>query len=313
MTFENLSKLTHATLLNDPFVSSFYDIVLEPARVKRGDLFVGNDPEAIREAVDRDAYAILSDRRVAILDDEIAWLRCDDIDRALLALLRYRVMQKDLDLCYCDEISIEILEQIAAKEQIRYLGSDLKANFQTLMHASPEQCIFSSDLALLEKIAPAYRQIENAPEMILRPLKSTLFHTTFYYRGKRFEQIRLPQIFLSRVENLLYFLERYEIRFDLHRIDYPTQFYPIFVSRNLTIKPFGTTPQAIIATDDKYHESVLDYIANTAPWARTVCISDLDRLKEIEFNFAIIDTTPHALMQRLQTYQIKEQVSLFQE
>ncbi len=333
MTFENFSRVTHATLLNEPCVSSFYDVVFDAARVKRGDLFVGNDPEAIKEALSRGAYAILSDQKVPIRDEEIAWLRCETIDDALTRLLRYRLMQEGGRFFHFDQTSIELMQKITHKAPLLFLSGDIRNDFSALYTATPETIVIGSDERMLQKIYPAYQILTAQDVQLIRPYRSTLFQSTFYHRGKLYENIKIPPLFLQRLSAVLHFLEAQGIDYHLQRCDFTPSLYPLFVNRNLQPQPFGSTPSAIVLTaHTALFEEIAGYMREKAPWA-TTCIlckeaglcpgtgekirynrlDEIKALKKIEFNFAIIEAGLPELLQTLKNLQTKEQLSLFQE
>jgi ferrochelatase len=331
MTFENFSRVTHAALLNEPFVSSFYDIVFDAAKVKRGDLFVSNDPQNIKEALERGAYAILSDTKVVIRDEEIAWLRCKSIDEALIGLLRYKLMEDEREFFYFDKTSVELMQKITHKPPLLYLSGDIKKDFQKLYHNSETSIVIGSDETLLQKIYPAYQTLDKSATEEIKPYKSTLFTSTFYLHGERFENIKLPPLFLPRLSLIIAFLQTKEIAYNLHKCDFTPSLYPIFINKNLEPQPFGSTPSTIVLTEhEALFEEIVSYIHTKAPWAATctLCksdapcpklgktiryqnLSEIKKLKEIEFNFAIIEGDLQKLLLTLKNLQTKEQLSLF--
>ncbi len=331
MTFENFTRLTQATLLNEPFLSSFYEIVFDPHKVKRGDLFVGNDKEAVKIALSRGAYAILSDRKLPVLDEEIAWLRTDSIDQSLISLLRYHIMEHELRFCYLDKISIALLQKIAPRERFVFLGNDLQSDFQQIMQASAEKIFISSDDRLLARIRPGYQECCSTEGPEIMPVKSTLFLSSFYVDNAYYENLKIPALFLPRLQNLLAFLQQEQITYDLHKCEFTPYFYPLFVNKALQVKPFGATPAVLIAARSQSAlPEILDYITTHAPWAKTCCflpvsstirvqtevyhyktLTELNRLKEIEFNFAIINDDLQQIVQSLKNLETDEQRSLF--
>ena len=331
MTFENFTRLTHATLLNEPFVSSFYNIVFDPHRVKRGDLFIGSETEDIKIALAHGAYAILSDRKLPILDEEIAWLRTENIEQVLISLLRYHIMEEELQFYYFDAVSAALLQKIASREHLIFLGADLQTNFQRIMQAPANVLFISSDERLLTKITPRYQTAETLERAPVTLTRSTLFLCTLYFEGTYYENLRLPALFLPRLQKLLSFLESVHIPFDLHKCDFTPYFYPIFVNKELQRKAFGTTPSVLIAVASAaLLDEAKEYIATHAPWAKRVCfipsdlsdetvtectryrdLSEIERLKEVEFNFAIINDSLQNIMQCLQNLENREQRTLF--
>ncbi len=334
MTFENLSKLTQATLINEPDITSFDAIAFEPEKVKRGDLFIGRESEKIKEALARGAYAILSDRKIPVYDDEVAWLRCDNIENALIGLLRYYLMQKALEFVCLDPISLALMHKIAAKENLVFLTEGITSNFHKIMDAPPHSIVIGSDETMIQKIYPAYTIIQSDPLQKIRPFKTTLFQSSFYYHEKLYENIKIPELFLPKLEKILEFLEEKGIAYDIGKCEYTPYFYPLFVTKKLQRKPFGTTPSTLIVTQStEYLGEIIRYIKEKSSWAKQICfvpkstvakcsdlplipyqkLSEISQLKEIEFNFAIISADLAQIVQTLKRLEKKEQLSLFQE
>ncbi|RUM64136.1 MAG: hypothetical protein DSZ05_07785 [Sulfurospirillum sp.] len=333
MTFENLTKLTQATLVNEPSIASFDAIVFEPERVKMGDLYIGNDPEKIKIALSRGAYAILSDQKIPVYDEEVAWLRCDHIESALIGLLRYYLMQKELEFLCLDPLSLALMQKIVHRDQIIFLDNRIESNFHKIMEAEQHHIIAGSDESFIRKIYPSYTitLAQNAPKIV--PFKTTLFQSSFYYKEQLFENIKLPELFFPKLENILAFLEQKGLSYDIGRCEYTPWFYPLFVTRQLQIKPFGSTPSTLVVTQtpDLLPE-ITAYMQQKASWSRQICflptdtgqqkcpdlqtvsyqkLSEITKLKEIEFNFAIIVADLTQIVQTLKNLSKKEQLSLF--
>lgn len=335
MTFENFAKLTQSTLRNEPYVSSFYDIVFDHTKVKRGDLFISNETETIKKALKRGAYAILSDQQVPMLDEEIAWFRCPDIPHAITAMLRYQLMERELRFFHFDRVTIALAQKIVPKGALLFLEGDIFEDYQKIMHADDTAIVLSHDETFLQKIYPNYSLFVPQHKEKLIPLKSTLFQSTLHYRERHFENLKIAELFLPKLENLLAFLEQCEIPFDLARCDHTPALTPLFVSRDLQIRPFGTTPSAIIVVDPDYadeatREEIVAWFRKRAAWAKICYLSrendlevssvisrnyqkltEIAKLKEVEFNFAIISAHLPQVEQVLKNIKIKEQPALF--
>ena len=335
MTFENLTKLTQATLINEPSIASFDAIVFKPEKVKMGDLFIGNDPNKIKTALSRGAYAILSDEKIPVYDEEVAWLRCDNIENALIGLLRYYLMPKKLDFVCLDPLSLTLMKKIVLRNQVVFLDEKIKSNFHKIMDAEEKMIIAGSDETFIRKIYPSYTlaSIQNSARIV--PFKTTLFQSSFYYKEQLFENIRLPELFFPEFEKVLAYLDNKKLFYDIYRCEYTPWFYPLFVTRQLQRKTFGSTPSTIIVTKDADTlQDITAYIQKKATWSRKVCLvphsaadvecagitrmpyqklSEITKLKEIEFNFAIIIADLVEIKQTLKRLEKKEQLSLFQE
>jgi ferrochelatase len=69
MRLENFLALTQATLINEPCVHSFENIVFEAHKVKRGDLFFAYEHENIKLAIVNGAYGVIFDKPTQISDN----------------------------------------------------------------------------------------------------------------------------------------------------------------------------------------------------------------------------------------------------
>ena len=94
MRLENVLALTNATVINDPFVKQFINIVLDVNRVKRGDLFIAFNELEIDAAIFNGAYGVLFDKPTQISDSEIAWIKVKNLEDALQRLVRFRLIEK---------------------------------------------------------------------------------------------------------------------------------------------------------------------------------------------------------------------------
>ncbi len=335
MTFENLAKLTHAKLVNEPAITSFEAIVFEPEKVKMGDLFIGRDPQQIKKALIRGAYAILSDRKIPVYDEEVGWLRCESIENALISLLRYYLSQKSLSFVCFDPVSVALMQKVAHRDRLVFLTEDIRKNFHRLMEAAPESIVIGSDENFIRQVYPAYTIIETPTKEEVSIFKTTLLQSSFYYRNHLYENIKVPELFLPQLTKVLDFLQTREIPFDVHKCDYTPYFYPLFVTKRLQLKPFGTTPLTLIVTKDAAMlADVANYVKEKASWAKLLCVysheidtsdcpisaalryrsvEEIEKLKEIEFNFAIISADPQQVVQTIKNLTKKEPQSLFEE
>lgn len=333
MTFENLSKLTQARLINAPDITSFDSIVFEPEKVKMGDLFIGREPEKIKAALARGAYAILSDEKIPIYDEEVAWLRCENIENALISLLRYYLMQKELEFVCFDPVSLALMQKIAYKEHLVFLSENIETNFHKIMDAKPHSIVLGSDKNFIQKIYPSYTIITPQEMQKIVTFKTTLFQSSFYYNDQLYEHIKLPELFLPNLEKILDFMDEKSLPYDINKCEYTPYFYPLFVTKRMELKSFGSTSTTLIVTkENKILEDIVHYMQQKASWAKQICflpkahkspkcnelevipyqkLSEITKLKEIEFNFAIIEADLKEIVQTIKKITKKEHMSLF--
>ncbi len=317
MTVENFSRLTEAKLLNKPSISSFENIEIDPKKVRRGDLFISDTKEDIKLAVKNEAYGIASTEICEIIDEEIAWFDIDSVDDVLIRLLRFNLLEKKLHFVHAQEIELELIYKIASKEHLIILNEDEKDNYKKIINADEKSFIFSSNIKLLGQIYPDFRTLPKVKTLKFNTIKSTLFLTHFTYQRLKYKDIKIPPLFLHHLEKIVSFLDENRINYDIKKCDYTTHFYPIFVDQKLQIKPFGKSDHVLICESDKsLIDQKVSYLVKSAPWAKVICFeltefTNINELKNIEFNFAIINISYEKLITQLEKLDKKEKTVLF--
>ena len=132
MRLENILALTHGELINSPFVNSFENIVFEAKAVKRGDLFMAYDEETIEEALFNGAYGIIFDKPTQIRDSETAWIKVSSLDEALKRILRFILIEKEIEVYECNEIILKLALQVVTQPNFIALEGDIKNLYKTL-------------------------------------------------------------------------------------------------------------------------------------------------------------------------------------
>jgi len=242
-------------------------------------------------------------------------------------------MQKELEFVCFDEISLSLMQKIAHKDKLVFLTGGIESDFHKIMDAEPESIVLGSDEHFIQKIYPSYMISQPGEMEKIIPFKTTLFQSSFYYNDQLYENIKIPELFLPRLEEILNFLESKTLSYDIGKCEYTSHFYPVFVTKRLQIKPFGSTPTTLIVTqraDDL--AKISNYMKQKSAWSKQICflpktiqkpecnhlqiisyqkLSEICRLKEIEFNFAIINADLTEIIKTLKNLEKKEQLSLF--
>lgn len=334
MTFENFSRLTSAKLINTPSISGFENIEINPKKIKRGDLFIGNNKADIELALHLEAYGVVTETPYTVLDEEIAWFQADSLEEVLIRLLRFRLLEHIFYFIYADDVTLQLLEKIADKKSLYILRDDEKENFKTIINAEKNSFIFSSDKNFLEKIYPNFEILKVEKNKRFENVAHTLFLTHFTYSEKKYKNIKIPLLFLTRLEQLVLFLEEKSISFEIEKLNFTSHLYPIFVDKSLGIKPFGKSDKVLICESDMtLVEEDINYLKNETPWAKHLLLipenlrakidkdikiityknlEDFNQLKNIDFNFAIIVIDYKKLINKLEKKAKKEQTLFFQ-
>ncbi|MBE0496563.1 MAG: hypothetical protein IBX45_09155 [Campylobacterales bacterium] len=268
MRLDNLLRLTEGVLLTSPSVSAADGFALEPSSVQRGFAYFAKDRlvSSIEEAVKKGAYAIFTDKEVPISDPEIAWIRVESIEMALIRLMRFEVASCHHRLVHLSPLEYALMRALSLPKSLCFLTDSLAHSFYTLMQASAPLCFFSTNRALLGKIAPQFTTLPpalHAPQVLER---STLFQSTFTHKERYYGHLPLSSIFISSFAQVVEFLDTLEVEYTPWHLKSIPHFEPLFVDKRLRIHPFGTTRQAlIIESDPALFEQEIAYIQTHFP------------------------------------------------
>ncbi len=330
MTFENLSKIVDGICLNTPAVNAYEKIETKPHLIKRGDLFVGSDKEAIAEAIEHGAYGILHDCDTIMIDKEVAWINVHSCDDALMKLLRFSLLKSDFSFILFSPIQYALLKKLAPKS-LQFLKETTSQNFKKILSAQTGTHFISQDEQFLKSIYPEYTSYHDSGIHPIQLTHKTLFLSSFTYHDKHYEEIKIPSLFIKDLALVLHYLDEHQLHYELEKLDFTPQFQPLFISNRLTVRPFGTSEHAfIVKNDENQILSSLEYIKEFATWAKVLLFlpkehplkSDtqvayytcLEEVKEIEidkFNFILILANYNELSNLLENNRQEKHISLF--
>ncbi len=308
MRLENVLALTHATLVNEPCVSDFDNIVFDVKKVNRGDLFIAIHHNEIDQAVQNGAYGIVYDKPIQILDNEIAWIETQNVEYALKRLLRFRLIEKEVIVYECDEIVLKLAMQCPTDSNFVVVSGDIEKLYKNLWHIDNRSTLlFCPDLTD-EKL---FTNIKSIPKDIVHKItimEQTLFETSFIYENKFYERQLISPFFIPYLERLFHLYKTLKINFKLKKFTPIENFEAVFTNKKFEIKEFGSSDCVLIFEPNiKLVNQGMDYLQNRAPWANIIYIIPqtmqsnnsntyiyenkdeiVDILKQNRFNFAFI-------------------------
>jgi len=316
MRLVNILALTQAKLVNEPFVSSFENIVFDAKKIKRGDLFIAFVEEDIEDAILNGAYGVVFDKPTQISDSEIAWIKVQNLEEAIKKLLRFRLIEKQINTYQCDEVTIRLAKQIVTQNSLIVLDSDVKDIFLPLWGVDADTTILFTP-SLTDK--SLFTDIKSLPNEIINHIEikeKTLFETSFVYDNKFYERQLISPFFIPYLEKLLSLFKKLDINFRLKKFTPIKHFEAVFVNKNLQVKDFGSTDKVIIFESDKnLIKSQIDFLQKNASWASIIDLTDIQNegeiintLKNTNFHFALIFGYNKSILNYKQTY---NQQSLF--
>jgi len=273
MRLENILALTHGKLINDPFVKEFANIVFEAKSVKRGDLFIAFNVEAIEEAIVNGAYGIIFCKPTQISDSEIAWIKVENLDEVLKRLLRFQLIDKEIVVYECNEVILKLALQIMTEPNFLALSGDIKSVFKRLWDVE-ESCVvlFSPTLISRDLFTNTHTLSSNPLEKI-NIIEQTLFETSFIYDNIFYERQLISPFFIPYLEILFHFFKRQKINFRLRKFTPIDNFEPVFTNKNFEIKEFGTSDRVIIfEKNSEFIDMQIRFLQKEAAWAKLIYI-----------------------------------------
>jgi len=310
MRLENLLSLTGATLRSDPAVSRIESIEIDAARIRRGDLFVAFDPRDIPKAVANGAYAVLYEGKEEIIDPEIAWLQAEDLNAALLRLVRFHLLQRSVTPVACDSVTLALAEAMITDARVFVMTGALETSLQRLWEIRKNDWLFfAQDAPYADAVAnPASILKADSPVQII---EQTLFETSFILDGEYYERKLISPFFLPYLNRLVPFLKESGIGFSVTGMQGTSHFNPVFVGDDLQVKTFGHGGRVLIFEDDlTLMLREIDFIESEAKWAKIVYFVPeslvdslpknasilsyrrqediIEQLKRVPFHFALI-------------------------
>jgi len=260
-------------LLNSPSISFIYSFKTDVNKVKEGDLFIANNLDDIQIAVQKGAFAIITKSIYPIIDNEIAWIKVDDINTIIIKLIRYKLANFNLKAYFCNDISYELLTVFSSNEKkVKLISKDLGKFISTIDEIDGNSIIISKDIELLNKLYPNNTNFEKENFSITNLIEHSIFEVSFTYKDTYFQRIKIPSIYIEDFIRVYNFLSLNE--FDDSKLKNFNFFKPIFLDKNLTIIEFGKSNKFIIVQNEpSLINKEINYLEDKFSYAKTVYIT----------------------------------------
>lgn len=273
MRLENVLALTYGTVINEPFVKTFENIVFESNKVKRGDLFIAFDEEEIENAVLNGAYGVLFDKPTQISDREIAWIKVEDINDALKRLLRFKLIDKEIVVYECNKIVLKLALQVVNESNFIALNGDIKSIVKSLWDLPNQSTVLFSPALTPKEIFTDIKSITSTSIEPINVVEQTLFETSFIYDNVFYERQLISPFFMPYLEELLHLFKTLKINFRLKKFTPIDHFEAVFTNKNFEIKEFGTSDKVLIfESTTELIDSEIAFLRKQANWANIIFI-----------------------------------------
>jgi len=286
MNLANLIALVEGNLSNSPSITAFEEVHFEASKIRRGDLFVALHHEGIEEAILNGAYGILFDKPTQISDQEIAWIKVACVDKALLRLLRFHILQKSPQVYSCDEISLKLAAQLVTSREILILSKSIKEHMHELYNLQEKQFILFSKSTIDEQLFVDAKPVHKVVNSTMNVVEQTLFETSFIYDDTYYERQLLSPFFLPYLETILQFFKHNHIGYQLRNFTPIDHFQAVFTNIHFQVKDFGKSDNVLIFESNfELVKEQINFLKKQANWAKIVYLvpsSKKDQLQDDE-------------------------------
>ena len=268
MLIDDILDITEGRLLNTPFISSVEEIHIDSSLIKRGDLFIAIDDANIKEAIDNGAYGILMDESYDVIDDEIAWIKIDNLERALSRLVKYFFIEKEYNFILLNTLQFHIAStHLNNKKEIAILNSNIKDNFNMLMNKK-KKIFFTLDSEFLTRLNLSFFKYTNFTLPKHEVISESIFDTKFVYDGYR-THIRIAPLFFEDFLRFFHFLNDFGIHIELKNIHIKDNFIPYFLGNKGELLDFGKSDRVLISEEDiSFLNKEIKYLLENVRWSK---------------------------------------------
>jgi len=283
MRLENILALTLGKLVNTPFVSSFTNVVFEARDVKRGDLFLAFDETKIEDAIINGAYGIIFSKPTQISDSEIAWIKVDDIDDALKRLLRFKLLDKSIEVYQTNEIVLKLSLQVVSEPTFIAVSGNIRQVAQLLWDAPEKSVVLFCPTLSSAEIYTKTIELSSTTHNNITIVEQTLFETSFIYDDIFYERQLISPFFIPYLEILLTLFKNLKINYRLRKFTSIDHFEPVFTNKKFEIKEFGTSDKVLIfEKNSSLISSEILFLQKEATWAKILYVVPFQDTRLIE-------------------------------
>lgn len=278
MRLVNLISLIGGELQNRPIISQITGFSASLESVKPGVLFFARNRLHIPQAIAKGAYAIVYETDTSINDEEIAWIKVANLELAALKLIRFLLITNSAQLFSFSNIALEFAQLIIEDRQIAILQNP----FDFIDHYQQEKIVLLSN-SLLSHLA---LDAMHPPRAEVKIVQKLLFETSFLFQDRYYERIRVSPLFFTYFQEVLGFIDAYNIPFDFEKIKLFPHFSPHFIDNSFRVCEFGKSDRVIITEPNcKLLPKEAEFLQEYAPWAKKLYFTFDCNIK----NFVIID------------------------
>lgn len=262
MIIDNLASICSGKLLQKPSITAVTNLTSDTNQVTRGSAFfsIKSSKDDIKLAIQNGAHAIIYDSFLEFDDNEIAYIKVDEVKSAINRLVRYELQRKEINLILCSSLQFDMLKAFKLQFNSYFKPKNMEDFFSLVFDMEPCSYMFLDDEDFLKQIDLKYIKIEKTANAAI--LQShTLFRSTFVAGEHFFKEFSLTPFFIPEFSAIILFLEQNSLQFKVESMEKIGHFEPYFVNSNMEKKSFGSTNQVVIVeTNEELFEKEVSWI-----------------------------------------------------
>ncbi|CAA6801766.1 MAG: Unknown protein [uncultured Campylobacterales bacterium] len=279
MRISDFARITSSEIVNTGDIDSFEGISFDSTRISRQNLYIhkSTDNQALKKAVENLCYAVLFIEDIPILDDQIAWIKTDNITKSLISFIKYKNLNSRL--IYLDDICFDIIKSICIDKDITFVEGDLTKVFNKTINSEDK-------ITNIKELSSISNNIESKNNVKIEIIKKSLFSTVINYKDTLFD-IAMPYIYIPKLIFCISLLEDMGLKYDISNCTLEKCFKIVFVDNRLNIKKYGSTSKAIIFQQDEFFDESREYLETYAKWANIDYIRSSSNSLSNNFNYVL--------------------------
>ena len=271
MRLENIVALTSAKLLSSPEVSDFANILFDASKVKRGDLFIALTSLDIPLALQNGAYGVLFEKPTQIIDTEVAWIKVENLQDALLRLLRFRFIELELKAYACQNVILELAKKIDTAGEVTVIDGDIEEMVRRFWDLPKNSKVLFSPKKTSSSLFATYQELGEIEKQTIDVVEKTLFETSFIFDDRYYERLALSPFFIPYLQKLLNFYKTLDVPFWLRSFEDIPHFEIVFANKNLIPTETGKSETVLIFEQDmELVEDAMEYLEREMRWAKVL-------------------------------------------
>jgi ferrochelatase len=286
MKISSIVDITGGKLLNSPAISFTTQAHTNLKKVSDGDLFISSNIDEIKEAIKKGAFGIVFDFDidVSIVDNEIAWIKVDDINRAITKLLRFKLANINLKSYFVDFIAYEFLSVLANSNKSIYFIHDTFSSFELLQDVENNDILISTQHKFLSDIYPKSEDLKIENMNFENLLIHSIFETSFLYAGEYFYKLRIPYIYLNHLLSIKKVFNLETI--DTNKLKNIQFMQPIFINKQNQMVEYGKSNKFILtAQNDEISKIEFGFINIIFKYGKTIFFDCMGKSDDEIFHF----------------------------